>query len=210
MAKLSRPGTLPKNYKAIPAPYPDLLFRVQMDAARRYLFDGELKELLEASQIPLKILESGVEPVGITVQHYAAFAQGLREICDDDKALSYGHDAFNRCATLMQRPGAGSPLLRAVSSADKLFLKIKDSLVTFNRYIGTDVIAKWHGGAECDMFDDTAQACYGYTSDEPICMTMSGFLEAGSQTIAGVKIKATEVECMAKGAPTCRWHCTLG
>ncbi len=82
-------------------------------------------------------------------------------------------------------------------------------MATFNRQMDTNVIVKWHGGAESELFNDSAWSCYGYVSDEPICLVTTGFLEEAVAHLSGVKVVLQERECMAKGALTCRWHCAL-
>jgi hypothetical protein len=193
----------------MPPGYSDALFRLQVDAARRYLFDTELKEALEEAAIPLDVLNITGTQQPLTVAQVAIFSQVLRDITGDDKAVEYGHEAFIRCTSLIPRAANLPPVLRAVSSADKLFLRIREAMANFNRKTGQNVMVKWHGGAESDIFDDTAQACYGYIADAAICYTMTGFLEEAINNLSGVKVKLTEVECMARGAGSCRWHAAL-
>jgi hypothetical protein len=185
------------------------LFRLQIQAARRYLFDTELKELLEECGIPLEVADPTGPAVALTVADCSVFMQGLKQVAGEDKAVPFGRDAFNNCTSIIVRSGNLPPILRAVSSADKLFLRVRDAMSAFNRKVGSNILVKWHGGAESELFDDTAQHCYGYTAAEPICETMTGFLEAAILYLSGVKVAVQETECMAKGAFSCRWHCTL-
>jgi hypothetical protein len=205
----SRPNALPRNFPVIPGGYSDALFRLQIETARRYLFETELKEVLEQAQVPLEILEPESSEVALDVYQIACFMQQLRVITGDVKAAAYGRDAFDNCTSLITRSGNVSPLLRAVSSADKLFLRIRDAMNGLNRQVGTNVLVKWHGGAESDLFEDTGQHCYGYHHDAPICQTLTGFLEQSIVYLSGVRVTLVETECMASGALTCRWHCVL-
>jgi hypothetical protein len=180
---------------------------LQLSTASRYLFETELKELLELAEIPRAVIESASDD-GLTVAQVSRFYQELKAICGEDKAVAFGRDAFQDCTSLIQR--ANVPALgRAVSSADKIFLRIRDAMAVFNRHTGMNVLVKWHGGAESDLFEDTAQQCYGYESDEPICHSLTGFLEEGIHYLSGVEVRMTEIECMARGALACRWHCAL-
>ena len=205
----SRPNALPRNFPAIPGNYSDALFRLQIETARRYLFETELKEVLELSEIPLEILQPDSGDIALTVYQIACFMQHLRVITGDVKAVAFGRDAFEGCTSLIGRTANVSPLLRAVSSADKLFLRVRDAMNGLNRQVGTNVLVKWHGGAESELFEDTGQHCYGYHHDAPICHTLTGFLEESIVYLSGVKVTLHETECMAHGALTCRWHCEL-
>ncbi|HLY26012.1 MAG TPA: hypothetical protein VKQ72_06715 [Aggregatilineales bacterium] len=203
-----RPDTLPDNFPDPPALYPSALFRLQLVTAGRYLFESELKELLELAEIPRGAIESPSDDDGLNVAHVSRFYQELKLICGEDKAIAFGHDAFQDCTSLI--PRANTPALaRAVSSADKMFLRIRDAMSGFNRRTGMNVLVKWHGGAESDLFEDTAQQCYGYVAELPICHSLTGFLEEGIHYLSGVEVNLTEIECMARGALACRWHCAL-
>jgi hypothetical protein len=205
---VSRAKTVPKNYPPTPADYPLVMFRPQIEAAKRYLFESELKEVMEQSGLPLELLEPASD-FRLTVAHLAAFVQNLKTVAGDDKGEDYGRDAFKRTATLFARGSGTLPVLRAVSAQDRLFLRIRDAMSVYNRQFDANVIVKWHGGAQCELFEDCAQHCYGFVSDEPICQTMSGFLEEAIVSLSGVKVTLSESECMARGALACRWHCAL-
>src|SRR5579871_1330580 len=69
----TRPNALPRNFPVIPGGYSDALFRLQIDTARRYLFETELKEILEQAQIPLQILEPEGGEVALDVYQIACF-----------------------------------------------------------------------------------------------------------------------------------------
>jgi hypothetical protein len=209
MTTASRPRTVPKNYPNTPAEYPLNLFRPQIEAARRYLFDSELKEVLESAGLPLELLEEGEADFALTVAHVACFVQTLKTVSGAEQAEGYGRDAFKRTVPLLARGSATLPVLRAVSAVDKLFLRVRDAMSIYNRYFGANVLVKWHGGAESDLFEDTAQHCYGFVADEPICQTMSGFLEEAIHSLSSVKVVLAESECMARGGLACRWHCKL-
>src|SRR5215471_11300708 len=130
-----RPNALPRNFPVIPVGYSDVLFRLQMETARRYLFETELKEVLEKAQIPLEILEPESAEVALDAYQIACFMQQLRVITGDVKAVAYGRDAFDNCTSLITRTANVSPLLRAVSSADKLFLRVRDAMNGLNRQV---------------------------------------------------------------------------
>ncbi len=208
MASASRAKTVPKNYPPTPADYPLAMFRPQIEAAKRYLFESELKEVMEMSGLPLELLEEDSD-FALTVAHLASFVQNLKTFAGDDKGADYGRDAFKQAAPLFARGTGTLPVLRAVSAADKLFLRIRDAMSVYNRQFNADVLVKWHGGAQCELFEDCAQHCYGYVADEPICQTMTGFLQEAISSLSGVKVTLAESECMARGALACRWHCAL-
>jgi hypothetical protein len=208
MASASRTNTVPKNYPPTPADYPLVMFRPQIEAAKRYLFEGELKEVLEQSGLPLEVLDPESE-FDLNVAHVACFVQNLKLVAGEDKGEGYGRDAFKKTTPLFARGTGTLPVLRAVSAADKVFLRIRDAMSIYNRQFGANVIVKWHGGAQCDLFEDCAQHCYGFVAEEPICQTMTGFLEEAISSLSGVKVTLTESECMARGALACRWHCAL-
>jgi hypothetical protein len=180
-----------------------------VEAARRYLFETELRELLEEAQIPEEAMNSSGDSFPLSVAQVAVFNQGLSYISGEDKAIAYGREAFQKCTAIIARGTNIPPVLRAVSSADKLFLRIRESMANFNRQMDTNVIVKWHGGAESEVFSDSAWSCYGYVSSQPICLVTTGFLEEAISHLSGVKVVMEERECMAKGALTCRWHCAL-
>ncbi len=203
-----RADPLPTNYAKSPASYPSTLFHLQLKTARRYLFDSELKDLLELAAIPRGVIEAAFESDFLTVAQVSYFFQEFKAICGETKALSFGRDAFHDCTSLIQRSNLPA-LGRSVSSSDKLFLRIRDAMSGFNRHTRMNVLVKWHGGAESDLFEDSAQHCYGYVSEAPICHTLTGFLEEGIHYLSGVKVKLTEIECMARGSLACRWHCSL-
>jgi hypothetical protein len=209
MTSASRAKTVPKNYPSAPAAYPLGLFRPQIEAAKRYLFESELKEVLELSNMPPGLMDSDSYDFALTVAHVACFVQNLKTVAGDDKGVGYGRDAFKQTAPLFARGTATLPVLRAVSAVDKLFLRIRDAMSIYNRHFAANVLVKWHGGAQSDLFEDTAQHCYGFVADEPICQTMTGFLQEAIGSLSGVKVTLEEVECMARGALACRWHCSL-
>ena len=208
MAVVSRPNTLPDNYPATPASYPIGMFRLQVEAAKRYLFESELKEILEAADLPPNLLDTGNNEARLNVAQMACFFQGMRAVIGDTKAVEYGQDAFKRLMPVLSRTTT-SNLLRPVSSVDKQFLRIRDAISGYNQRVGANFLVKWHGGAECDLFEDTGQHCYGFTSDELICPTMIGFLQQAIGGLSGIKVLLDESECMATGALACRWHCRL-
>jgi hypothetical protein len=208
MTSASRAKTVPKNYPPTPADYPLAMFRPQIEAAKRYLFESELKEVMEQSGLPVELIDSDSD-FRLTVAHIACFVQNLKTFAGEDKGEGYGRDAFKKTAPLFVRGTGTMQVLRAVSAADKVFLRIRDAMSVYNRQFGANVIVKWHGGAQCDLFEDCAQHCYGFVADEPICQTMTGFLMEGISSLSGVKVNLTEAECMARGALACRWHCTL-
>jgi len=206
-----RPATLPRNFASVPTSYPSGLLRLQLHAAQRYLFDGELKEIMEAASLPLDLLNTSASDIPVTVAQLAIFAQGLRAVTGDARARDYGREAFMKASPLIPRPptSAVNPMARAVSDKDKLFLRIRDVMHSFNRPSGANVIVKWHGGSESELFEDTGQHCYGFRADEPCCQTLTGFLEAAVEHLSGIHVELVERECMATGALACRWHCKL-
>ncbi len=200
-------AALPKNYPVIPVRYPVSLFRAQLDAAARFLFEGEIKEALAAASIPLDVLSGAADP-GLSVAHISDFMQEVKQVIGPEKALQFGHEAFHKTAPLIAKP-ALPPLSRAVSSSDKLFLRVRESMSGLNRQSGSNFMVKWHGGAESDIFEDTAQHCYGYKCSGLSCETLTGFLQEAIIELAGIQMTITESECMATGALACRWHCQL-
>src|SRR5258706_11097251 len=97
MAAPSRPATVPKNYPTPPASYPANLFRPQVEAAKRYLFESELKEVLKAAGLPPEIASNPAHSFTMTVVQLACFVQGLKEYTGEEKAFEYGRDAFKKC-----------------------------------------------------------------------------------------------------------------
>ncbi len=212
MAAYSKPKAIPTNYPPKPVEYPMAAFRALLETAQRYLFESELKEVLQDCQIPADVLKPTSPDLHLTVAEIAGFVQGLKTFMGDDKGIPYGRDAFHKAAALVNRGAPNvAPALRAVSSQDKQFLRIRDAMSGFNRYFGANVLVKWHGGIDSDLFEDTGQHCYGFTADseEMICQTLTGFLEEAIVSMSGVKVVLTEAECMARGALACRWHCAL-
>lgn len=205
---ISKAAQVPKNYPATPARYPLNIFRLQVEAAKRYLFEGELKEALTNATIPLDVLTGAGEPV-INVSQISQFVQELREMVGDEQAIRYGREAFQHVSPLLPRASGSTSAGRSVSSSDKLFLKVRDSMAVLNKTVSADFIVKWHGGAEADIFEDTAQHCYGFAGKGMACFTMTGFLEEAIIYLSGVKMTIHESECMANGALACRWHCRL-
>lgn len=205
----NRPKLLPENFPRSPTAYPVNLFRLEVDAARRFLFEPELKEVLDVASLSHDLMNPTGSYIAISVAQVSTFMQELKAIVGEDKAYSYGQEAFLKVAPLIPKPNPMSPMWRAVSSIDKLFLRIRDSMAGFNRQIGASVLVKWHGGHESDLFEDTAQHCYGYTWDAPACQTQTGFLQAAIGYLSGIQVELTETECMATGALTCRWKCIL-
>ncbi len=202
-----RPRSLPANYPPTPADYPFTLFRLQVEAAQRYLFGSELKEVLETAGLPTNLLTTP-QPFVINVAQVACFMQELKKIAGDDKAVDYGREAFQKAAAIFPRTASGN-MLRSVSATDRAFLRIRDAMAGLSRQSGANMLVKWHGGKECDLFEDTGQHCYGFTCDDLVCQTMTGFLEEAITILSGVKIALTECDCMAKGALACRWHGVL-
>jgi len=121
----TRPKVLPKNFPAVPPAYSDALFRLQVQAARRYLFDTELKELLEQCGLPLEIADPAGPAIALTVADCSAFMQGLKQLAGEDKALPFGRDAFNSCTSIIVRSGNLPPVLRAVSSSSERRLSLR-------------------------------------------------------------------------------------
>ncbi|GEM_PF-1098454 len=199
---------LPKNYPATPMRSSLPFFRAQLDTAGRYLFEGELKEALGTAGIPLAVLSTAPYDFPLTVAHVANFMQELKQIIGPEKALSFGGESFLKVSTLLVKP-ALPPLPRGVSSSDKLFLRVRESIAMLNRQSASNFIVKWHGGAESDIFEDTAQHCYGYSAHKVSCETLTGFLQEAIHSLAGVQMIITESECMTLGALACRWHCRL-
>ena len=202
-----KPDQVPKNYPPVPVRYPLALFRLQLDAAKRYLFEGEIKDILTSAMIPLDVLTLASDPV-LNVSQIACFMQELREVIGSEKAVQFGHEAFTRSATALSRLALPS-VPRSVSSEDKLFLRVREAMAGLNRQCGSNLIVKWHGGAEADIFEDTGQHCYGFVAKEVVCQTMTGYLQESIQVLAGVRMNLLESECMVTGSLACRWHCTL-
>src|SRR5215510_5813534 len=207
--RTNRPKILPDNFPKSPTAYPVNLFRLQVDAAKRYLFEPELIEVLNAASLSHDLMNATGSYIAISVAQVSIFMQELKAIVGEDKAHDYGRESFMRVAPLIPTPNPISPMSRAVSSIDKLFLRIRDSMAGFNRQIGASVLVKWHGGQESDLFEDTAQHCYGYSWDTPACQTQTGFLQSAIGYLSGIQVELTETECMATGALTCRWKCVL-
>ena len=112
-------AALPKNYPPMPVRYPLPLFRQQLEAANRYLFDDERHEALLAANIPLHVL-CGVGDPALNVAQITAFMQQLRVLIRQSKSIQFGHEAFTSMASQIPKPSL-SPLPRAVSSFDKFF-----------------------------------------------------------------------------------------
>jgi len=191
----------------MPVRYPLPLFRQQLQVANSYLFEGERREALLAANIPLDVL-TGLSDPAINVAQIAVFVQELRMLIGQPKALQFGHDAFLGMASLLSKPSL-SPLVRAVSDSDKLFLRVREAASALNRQTGSNFIVKWHGGAEADIFEDSGQHCYGYTGGDLACATLTGYLCEAAVYLSGVKMDVVESECMVNGALACRWHCKL-
>ena len=68
-------------------------------------------------------------------------------------------------------------------------------------------MAKWHGGAEANIFEDSGKHCYGYTGSDLACATLTGYLCEAAVYLSGVKMDVVESQCMVTGALACRWHC---
>jgi hypothetical protein len=206
-----RPNTLPKNFSSSPANYPSGLFRLQLSAARRYLFDGELKEVMDAASLSPDFLNPIGADLPLTVAQVSIFVQGIKGITGDDRALEYGREAFTKVVSLIPRGQNYSNigLLRTISDKNKLFLRIRESMFSFNKQVGSNVLVKWHGGEESELFEDTGQHCYGYKFGAPCCHTLTGFLESAILHMSGLKVELIERECMATGGLACRWHCHL-
>ncbi|MHB8630071.1 MAG: hypothetical protein ACYDBJ_27990 [Aggregatilineales bacterium] len=207
MASLKRADILPKNYPPTPVRFPLPMFRLQLEAAARYLFEGERREALLAAQIPLDVLTGTGDPA-LNVAQIAVFMQALTALIGPDKATDFGHEAFQKMTTLVPRPTL-TPAQRSVSSSDKLFLRVREAAATLNRLTSSNFIVKWHGGAEADIFEDTGQHCYGYAGDQLACATLTGYLYEAAAHLASVKMQIIESECMVTGALACRWHCKL-
>jgi len=200
-----RAEALPRNYPVVPARYPLPMFRLQFEAAGRYLYESERREALLAAQIPPEAL-SGSAELTINVSHVAIFVQELTVLCGSDKARTFGREAFQKNVSLVPRPALTTPQ-RAVSESDRLFLRVREAAATLNRLTGSNFMVKWHGGAEADIFEDTGQHCYGYICDQLACVALTGYLSEAVAYLAGVKMQIVESECMALGALACRWHC---
>jgi hypothetical protein len=209
IAKLARPSVLPKNFPERATAYPLPLFRLQVEAARRYLFENELKECLTAASIPLEILGMAEVEIALTILHVAKFMQNLKQFVGDEKALAYGHEALSKATAVIPKPTIQQPILRGVSPADKAFLRVREALAVLNRQLNTDIIIKRHGDTEADIFEDSGLHCYGFVAEAPACQTLTGFFEEAILYLSGSKVKLVETECMALGALACRWHCYL-
>jgi hypothetical protein len=204
-----RPNTLPRNFATIPASYPSGLFRLQLSAARHYLFDGELKEVMDVASLPSDLLNPTGPEARLSVAQIAIFIQTFKSITGEDRAVEYGREAFTKAAPLMARGSNGNPLLRAASDKNKLAARIRDGMTGFNKQCGANVTVKLVGDEDPEIFEDTGQHCYGFRAGTPCCQTFSGFLEAAIGHLVGIRIELTERECMATGAVACRWHCRL-
>lgn len=203
-----RATQVPKNFPVTPARYPLPLFRLEVEATRRYMFEGEIKDALTQASIPLDVLTGAGEPVVNNAQ-VAHFMQQLREVVgDDEKTALYGREAFQKVSPLMPRLSGGNNS-RSVSSSDKLFLRVREAIAVINKQYSCNYIIKWHGGAEADIFEDTGRHCYGYAGGGLACATITGFLEEGILYLSGIRMAVIESECMANGALACRWHCRL-
>lgn len=207
-AKLDRPKTLPQNYPPVSAAYPALMFRAHIETARRYLFESELEEIIAAASLPAELLTTQNTEIALNTLQLACFVQGIRAIIGDEKARAYGREAFVQVAGLVPR-STPAPQLRAMSSVDRQFLRVRDAMAELSRQVNANIIIKWHGGAEADIFEDTGLHCYGYVGETQVCHTMSGFLEEAISYLSGAKVRLSETECMAMGSLTCRWHCFL-
>src|SRR5437762_6331680 len=106
MASTSRAKTVPKNYPSTPADYPLAMFRPQIEAAKRYLFESELKEVMDQSGLPLELIDSDTD-FNLTVAHLACFVQNLKAVAGADKGEDFGRDAFKKTAPLFAR-GTGT------------------------------------------------------------------------------------------------------
>ncbi len=207
MTLVKKSAQLPKNYPAVPARYPLAMFRLQLETASRYLYEGEVKEALTTAMIPLDALTGAGDPA-LNVAQVACFMQELRSTIGAEKALLFGRDAFAKTAPLIPKSTL-PPLPRAVSTSDKLFLRVREAMALLNKQIGSNFIVKWHGGVESDIFEDSGQHCYGYIGKELACTTLTGYLQEAITQLSGVKMTIIESECMATGALACRWHCQL-
>jgi hypothetical protein len=208
MSAIQKTATsLPKNYPPTPVRYPLPLFRQQLAVADRYLFEGERREALLAANIPLDVLTGASDPA-LNVAQVAVFMQQVRLLIGQSKAIQFGHDAFLGMATQISKP-ALSPLARAVSDSDKLFLRVREAASALNRQTGSNFMVKWHGGAEADIFEDSGQHCYGYAGGDLACATLTGYLCEAVVYLSSVKMDVVESECMVNGALACRWHCKL-
>lgn len=207
MPSLKKADVLPKNYPPTPVRFPLPMFRLQLEAAARYLFEGERREALLAAGIPLDVLTGASDPA-VNVAQISMFMQALVALTGPEKATAFGREAFHKMAALIPRPTL-TPAQRAVSSSDKLFLRVREAAATLNRLTSSNFIVKWHGGAEADIFEDSGQHCYGYVGDQLACATLTGYLDEAAAHLASVKMQIIESECMVTGALACRWHCKL-
>lgn len=187
---------LPLQFPLQPAPLPTEFIDIHIQAAKRYLFETELKEALTQSEMSANRRN---------VAGYSLFIQGIRDTVGVDKLKGYGRECFTKTTPFINRPS--SQFLRAaVSNDDKIFVKIRDGMLGISKLIGVELIAKWHGGAQVDVFCDAGINCYGYTATMPICDVMTGFLEEAVHYYTGLNMHFQEVECMSQGAASCRWH----
>ncbi len=207
MSESHKAGTLPTNFPTPPARHSLALFRLQLDAATRYLFEGEIRELLTDAGIPLDVLTRGSDPA-LNVAQVAGFMQAVRGLIGSEKAFSFGHESFLKVLPTLARPSL-PPLARTISTSDKLFLRMRDAMAVLNRQFDTNFLTKWHGGAEADIFEDSGLHCYGHICTGTACETATGFLAETIAQLAGIKMTLAESECMAMGALSCRWHCKL-
>jgi hypothetical protein len=204
---VSRPAKVPANFPAQPGTINIALLRPRVQVAQRYLFETELKEILAEAKLPLELLSDAPLSGTITYVQNAIFMQELRKVIGTTKVVAFGREVFDKLSGQIARPPNLPRLKTGISLDDKIFLRVREACSIVTRELGFNVFAKWHGGAECNLFEDTAPHCFGYTSDSPVCDTLTGLLEQAILYYGGVKVTLKEVECMAMGALACRWHC---
>jgi len=193
---ITRLTPTPKHFAMTPAQLPSEFIDGHINAAKRYLFEGELKSALT---------DSGLVRDRPNVAAYSLFVQSMRDTIGEDKLGDYGHETFAKLTSFINKPS--SQFLRAaVSSEDKIFVKIRDGMLGISHFTGVEFIAKWHGGAQTELFCDAGLNCYGYSASMPICDVMTGFLEEAVYYFTSHRMRYKEVECMAQGAMSCRWH----
>src|SRR5260221_1166039 len=106
---VNRPKTVPENFPKAPTAYPVNLFRFQVDAAKRYLFEPELKEVLEAAGLSPDLMNPTGSYIAISVAQVSVFMQELKTIVGEDKAYTYGKESFMKMAALIPKPSPISP-----------------------------------------------------------------------------------------------------
>src|SRR5262245_56462977 len=106
----NRPKVVPENFPKSPTAYPVNLFRLQVDAAKRYLFEPELKEVLDAASLSHDLMNPTGSYIAISVGQVSIFMQELKTIIGDDTAYIYGQESFIKVASLIPKPNPISPM----------------------------------------------------------------------------------------------------